>query len=205
MRKLTIFLALVLALVFSVNLQAESAQTVEEFWSSIFDEGDLKHAFSMLANEDQQYIQTIAPDAYNFIMGDIGQDAGEFAVIANSIKNLVLTTMGKLIKVEVADVNPTAGGDEVFYSMHVPADLEFMLKMKSWAEGKQQEFENMADSINPIEKISEVISELSEMLENVSFKTSVSINTYAVVIEEDGRDKVFLDLMGTQAKLMQLE
>lgn len=205
MRKLTIFLALVLALVFSVNLQAESAQTVEEFWSSIFDEGDLKHAFSMLANEDQQYIQTIAPDAYNFIMGDIGQDAGEFAVIANSIKNLVLTTMGKLIKVEVADVNPTAKGDEVFYSMHVPADLEFMLKMKSWAEGKQQEFENMADSINPIEKISEVISELSEMLENVSFKTSVSINTYAVVIEEDGRDKVFLDLMGTQAKLMQLE
>jgi hypothetical protein len=205
MRKLTIFLALVLALVFSVNLQAESAQTVEEFWSSIFDEGDLKHAFSMLANEDQQYIQTIAPDAYNFIMGDVGQDAGEFAVIANSIKNLVLTTMGKLIKVEVADVNPTAGGDEVFYSMHVPADLEFMLKMKSWAEGKQQEFENMADSINPIEKISEVISELSEMLENVSFKTSVSINTYAVVIEEDGRDKVFLDLMGTQAKLMQLE
>lgn len=205
MRKLTISLALVLALVFSVNLQAESAQTVQEFWSSIFDEGDLKHAFSMLATEDQQYIQTIAPDAYNFIMGDVGQDAGEFTVIANSIKNLVLTTLGKLIKVEVADVKPTSEGDEVFYSMHIPADLEFMLKIKNWAQGKEQEFENMADSINPIEKISEVISELSEMLENVSFKTSVSINTYAVVIEEDGRDRIFLDLMGTQAKLMQLE
>jgi hypothetical protein len=138
-------------------------------------------------------------------MGDMGEGAGEFAGIAISIKTIVLTTLGKLVKVEVAEVQATPEGNEVYYSVYLPTDLEFYLKVKEWVELKEQEFDAMGEEANPIDKISEAIKEFSQMLDNVSFKTSISVNTFAMVVDEDGQERIYLDLMGMTSKVMQMD
>jgi len=206
MKKLFAITAFLLVVVLSANLMADPIQTTEDFWAAIFDDGDLKLAFSQIATEDQDYIKTNAPDVYNFIMGDIGDLGDDFAGIFLAFQKVILNTLGKVMKVENVNLGDrTDEGQEVNYSLTFATDVESYMKLVKWVKSKQGEFDNPEDSIPMMDKISEFINDLSQRLNDISFKTSVSPNSFLTIINENGQEKVFLNLAMTQEKLKWLE
>jgi hypothetical protein len=206
MRKVFVLAAFVLIMAFSVNLSADPIQTTEQFWSAIFDEGDLKLAFSQIATVDQDYIKMNAPEVYNFIMGDMGGIEGDFAAIFQAFQKIILNTIGKVVKVE--DINlgeKTAEGQEVRYSLTMATDIESYMEISKWVQGQEGQFNNPSDTTPMMEKVSKFIKSLSQKLDNISFKTSISINSFVTVIQEEGQEKVLLNLALAEEKLKWLE
>jgi hypothetical protein len=205
MRKILLPVTLMLFIAFSTSLVADPVKTTENWIASIFVDGDLKHAFNLLATEDQEFIQANIPELYGFIMGQIDEEFGEIGIIASALQQLVLTTIGKIVKVEITDSEKIDGGYEVYYSTIIPLDIDFFLKLKTWGEEKEREFASSEEPANPMEKIKIVIEEFSAMLDNLNYKTSIALNDFVTIIKEGGEERILLDLKGFQAKFAMLD
>lgn len=206
MKKFFVLTALLMILAFAVNLHADPIQTTEQFWSAIFDEGDLKLAFSQIAAVDQDFIKLNAPELYNFVMGDVGDMGGDFGQIFTAFQEAILTTLGKVVKIQDVSLgDKTADGQEVNYSLAISADVDSYMELAKWVNQKESDFKNPNDSTPMMDKISNLIKELSQKLDNLSFKTSVSINTFVTVINENGQEKLLLNLALAQEKMKWLE
>ncbi|MBD3219485.1 MAG: hypothetical protein GF310_14530 [candidate division Zixibacteria bacterium] len=206
MKKLTLVLCIVMLLAVSANLTADPITTTENFWSAIFDDGDLKLAFSYLATEDQEFIKNNAPDAYGLIMGDVGDLGGEIGTIVTAFQKIILNTLGKVVKIEnVREGAKVDNGQEVYYSMTLPTDMDSYIELAQWIEKRGKQFEDPADSTPMMEKIENFINDLSLKLENLSYKTSISLNSFVTVINENGQEKLHLDLAMVAEKMKMLE
>ncbi len=187
-------------------VKAEPAQTVDDFFTSILKEGDLKHAFTLLAEKDREFIKASSPFFYSFVVDEMSEESGEFAVIAMQIKKIALTTIGKLISYEINDQSDRVGqGTEVYYSLILPLDLDFIIGLEDWIKAKTMEFEDMSGDVNPVDKIAQIIDEFSAKLETISYKTNFSMNSFVTVIDEGGEEKILLDLETFQTKMDLLE
>jgi hypothetical protein len=206
MKKLTLALCVVMLLAVSANLTADPITTTQNFWSAIFDEGDLKLAFSYLATEDQEFIKNNAPDAYSLIMGDVGDLGGEIGTIVTAFQKIILNTLGKVVKIEnVREGAKVDNGQEVYYSMTLPTDMDSYIELAQWIDKRGKQFEDPADTTPMMEKIENFITDLSAKLENLSYKTSISLNSFVTVINENGQEKLHLDLAMVAEKMKMLE
>jgi hypothetical protein len=206
MKKTTLAVCVFLLFIFAANLSADPITTTRDFWSAIFEDGDLKLAFSYLAAEDQEFIQTNAPELYGFIMGDVGDLGGEIGAIFTAFQKIILNTVGKVVKIEdVREGAKVDNGQEVFYSMTLAADVDSYLELAKWIEKRGKAFEDPADSTPMMEKVENFINDLSQKLDNLSYKTSLSWNSFLTVINENGQEKVLLNLAMQQEKFEMLE
>ncbi len=206
MKKLTLALCVIMLFAVFANLTADPITTTRNFWSAVFDEGDLKLAFSYLATEDQEFIKNNAPEAYSFIMGDVGDLGGEIGTIVAAFQQIILNTLGKVVKIEnVREGAKLDNGQEVFYSMTLPTDMDSYIELAQWIEKRGEQFENPADTTPMMEKIQAFINDLSDKLDNLSYKTSISLNSFVTVINENGQEKLKLDLAMVAEKMKMLE
>ncbi|HEQ98670.1 MAG TPA: hypothetical protein ENO22_04940 [candidate division Zixibacteria bacterium] len=206
MKKTTLAVCVFILFIFAANLTADPVTTTRNFWSAVFEEGDLKLAFSYLAAEDQEFIKTNAPDVYGLIMGDVGDLGGEVGAIFTAFQKIILNTVGKVIKIE--DVREGArvdNGQEVFYSMTLAADIDSYLELAKWIEERGKKFEDPADTTPMMEKVQDFINDLSQKLDNLSYKTSLSWNSFVTVINENGQEKLLLNLAMQQEKFKMLD
>lgn len=194
MKKIYISVILILIAVMTVNAAADPVKTTQNWISAIFEEGDLKHAFSLLTTGDQTFIKEKAPEFYYLVMGENLEELGEFGAIASALQKIILTTLGKVIKFEFKAGEKVNDGQEVYYSAKIPLDMDFFIRLKDWIEAKEEEFDNDEEVDNPIGKIADAINEFSTMLGDINYKTSFSINDYVTVIKEDGQEKISLNM-----------
>ena len=73
------------------------------------------------------------------------------------------------------------------------------------SEKRGDQFDDPADTTPMMEKIENFISDLSAKLENLSYKTSISFNSFVTVINENGQEKLHLDLAMVAEKMKMLE
>lgn len=194
MKKAYVSVILILIAVMAVNAAADPVKTTQSWISAIFEDGDLKHAFSLLTTEDQTFVKEKVPEFYYLVMEENLEELGEFGAIASSLKKIILTTLGKIIKFEFEAGEKVSGGQEVYYSAKIPLDMDFFIRLKDWIEAKEEEFDNDEEVEDPIGKIADAIKEFSAMLKDINYKTSFSINDYVTVVNEDGQERISLDM-----------
>jgi hypothetical protein len=194
MKKYYVSVMLILIVVMTVNVAADPVKTTQNWVSAIFVDGDLKHAFSLLTTKDQTFIKENAPDFYCLVMGENLAELGEFGTIFSALQKIILTTIGKIIKFEFEAGEKVDGGQEVLYSMKIPLDIDFFIKVKDWIKAKEEEFDNDEELEDPIGKIADAIKDFSLLLENLQYKTSFAINDYVTVVKEDGQERISLDV-----------
>jgi len=110
MKKVYVSVILLLIAVMAVNAAADPVKTTQNWISAIFEDGDLKHAFSLLTTEDQTFIEENAPELYYLVMGENLEGLGEFGTIFSSLRKIILSTLGNIIKFEFE------AGEKVNYS-----------------------------------------------------------------------------------------
>ncbi len=194
MKKFYVSVILILIAVMTVNAAADPVQTTKNWISAIFEDGDLKHAFSLLTTEDQTFIKENAPEFYSVVMSENLEELGEFGAIFTALQKIILTTLGKIVKFEFEAGEKVDGGQEVLYSMKIPLDMDFFIRLKDWLEAKEEEFDNDEEVEDPIGKIADAIREFSTLLEGINYKTSFAINDYVTVIKEDGQERISLNM-----------
>jgi hypothetical protein len=194
MKKIYVSVILLLIAVMTVNAAADPVKTTQNWISAIFEDGDLKHAFSLLTTEDQTFIEENAPEVYYLVMGENLEELGEFGAIFSSLRKIILSTLGNIIKFEFEAGKKVNGGQEVHYSMIIPLDMDFFIRLKDWIAAKEEEFDNEEEVEDPIGKIGDAIKEFSTLLKDISYKTSFSINDYVTVVKEDGQERISLDM-----------
>jgi len=160
----------------------------------------------MLANEEQEFIKAEVPMLYSFILGEDMSELGEFGVIVGSLQKLILTTLGKMCKYDSQMGDKNDQGQEVLYSVSIPANIDFFMKIAVWAKEKGEEFENSEEvQENPIGAIGDALKEFNDLLESADYKESISFNSFVTIIKEDGKEKVFLNIKADVAKMKMLE
>lgn len=199
MKKLYVSVILLIIAVMTVNAAADPVKTTQNWIAAIFEDGDLKHAFSLLTTEDQTFIEENAPEFYSLMMGENLEELGEFGAIFSSLQKIILTTIGKIVKFEFEAGDKVNGGQEVLYSAKIPIDMDFFIRLKDWIESKEEEFEEDDDDL--IGKIADAIREFSTLLEGINYKTSFAINDYVTVVQEDGQEKISLDMQEFYKKM----
>ena len=203
MKKFLFPLVFILILALTVPSFAEAQQTFQKFWSAIFEDGDLKLAFEMLSNEDQEFIKTQTPEVYGFLIGENREDLGEVGAIVTSLQDLIFSTMGKLLKLDSQIGGKNEMGTEVLYSVSIPTGSDFISEIVTWAKAKQEQFEG-ADMTDPIKAIADAIKELSGILDRADYKESISFNSFVTIVKEDGKEKLALNLREDFAKMQKL-
>ena len=85
------------------------------------------------------------------------------------------------------------------------ADIDSYLELAKWIEERGKKFEDPADTTPMMEKVENFIKDLSQKLDNLSYKTSISFNSFLTVINENGQEKVLLNLAMEQEKFKMLK
>ena len=203
MKKFLFPLVIVLILALAVPSFADAQQTFQNFWSAVFEDGDLKLAFEMLSSDDQEFIKTETPEVYSFLIGENRGDLGEVGAIVTALQDLIFSTMGKLLKLDSSVGVKNGQGTEVLYSVSIPIGTDFITEIVTWAKAKQAQFMG-AEPEDPVKAIADAINELGVILDKADYKESISFNSFVTVVSENGKEKLSFNFRDDFAKLQKL-
>jgi len=194
-----------LILILAGTATADPIKTVQQLWNAVFVETDLKLAFSMLSAADQEFIKTQEPELYSEMIGEGEQEADQLDFLDKGIKRVILSTLGRVLKLETRLGESSQLGQEVLVSVLLPVDMDFLLKVVNWVKVKEAEYKEAGEKLNELSEIGNLLKEFDTLINNLNYKESIALNSYVIVVKEDGQEKIFFDLQSDNQKLKRLK